>query len=281
MIVPATSATAEAVACHYDELDVFYREVWGEHVHHGLWLNGAESAERAVIQLVEHVAERAQIRAGSVVCDVGCGYGATARWMAHRLGATVTGITITPRQIEHARALAPDSKNPTYVLGDWLNNGFPAGSFDALIAIESTEHMSDKQRAFDEMARVLKPGGRVVVCAWLASETARPWQVRHLLEPICAEGRLPGMGTETEYREFMQRAGFVIDGVEDLSANVQRTWPICIWRLFVGCLRRPDWRRFLANTGNTNRVFALTLFRIWLAYATGAMRYGLFTARRD
>lgn len=281
MIVPAASTTVEAVAYHYDELDVFYREIWGEHVHHGLWLTGGESAERAVVQLAERVAERAQIREGSTVCDVGCGYGATARLLAQKLGGVVTAISITARQIEHARALTQDSRNPAYVLGDWLNNGFPAASFDAVIAIESTEHMSDKQHAFDEVGRVLKPGGRLVVCAWLANEEAKRWQIRHLLEPICAEGRLPGMGTEREYCGFIENAGLTLDSFEDITGKVQRTWPICIWRLLLGCLRRPDWRRFLANAGSGNRVFALTMLRIWLAYATGAMRYGLFTARRE
>ena len=280
MIVPSVHTTTASVALHYDELDVFYREVWGEHVHHGLWLGGSESAERAVVQLIEHIAARAHIREGDAVCDVGCGYGGTARVLAKEFGAVVTGISITPRQIEYAQR-HPESQSPSYRLGDWLTNDFPADTFDAVIAIESTEHMSDKQRAFAEMARVLKPGGRLAVCAWLADEDAKPWQIRHLLGPICSEGRLPGMGTETEYREFIRGAGFAIDGFEDLSARVHRTWPICIWRVFVGCLRRPEWRRFLVNEDNANRVFALTMFRIWLAYATGAMRYGLFAARRE
>lgn len=291
MIVPSVQATTASVALHYDELDVFYRQIWGEHVHHGLWLGGTESAERAVVQLIEHIAARAQIREGDAVCDVGCGYGGTARVLAKEFGAVVTGISVAPRQIEYADAVRrvlqnvaqrhPESQNPSYRLGDWLTNDFPADTFDVVIAIESTEHMSDKQRAFAEMARVLKPGGRLAVCAWLADEDAQPWQIRHLLGPICAEGRLPGMGTETEYREFIRRAGFAIDGFEDLSARVHRTWPICIWRLLVGCLLRPEWRRFLLNEGSVNRVFALTMCRIWLAYATGAMRYGLFAARRN
>jgi tocopherol O-methyltransferase len=279
VISPSVHTTAASVALHYDELDVFYREVWGEHVHHGLWLGGTESCERAVVQLIELVAARAHIREGDAVCDVGCGYGGTARLLAKELGAVVTGISITPRQIEYAQR-HPESRNPSYRLADWLTNDFPPGTFDAVIAIESTEHMGDKQRAFAEMARVLRPAGRLVVCAWLAHENATPWQIRHLLGPICSEGRLPGMGTETEYRELIRRAGFTIDGFEDLSARVHRTWPICIWRVLVGCLRRPDWRRFLVNESNANRVFALTMFRIWLAYATGAMRYGLFAARR-
>ena len=44
MIVPRDPQSAAAVADHYDELDPFYREIWGEHVHHGYWATGRETA---------------------------------------------------------------------------------------------------------------------------------------------------------------------------------------------------------------------------------------------
>src|SRR5205085_1479125 len=48
LIESRQSLTGEAVARHYDELDHFYRNIWGEHVHHGLWRRGDESPEIAV-----------------------------------------------------------------------------------------------------------------------------------------------------------------------------------------------------------------------------------------
>jgi ubiquinone/menaquinone biosynthesis C-methylase UbiE len=46
---------------------------------------------------------------------------------------------------------------------DWLDNGLADAGFDRAFAIESSEHMVDKPRFFAEAARVLKPGGRLVV----------------------------------------------------------------------------------------------------------------------
>lgn len=280
MISPRSPLAERSVARHYDDLDRFYREIWGEHVHHGLWETGDEGPEEAAEALARHVARALRVGPGDHVCDVGCGYGGTARILTREHGADVTAVTITPAQHAYAVAVDPHAGNPRYLLRDWLDNGLPDRAFDAAFAIESTEHMADKRRCFAEMARVLVPGGRVVVCAWIASETARPSEHRFLLEPICREGRLPGMGTEAEYRALMEDAGIEVHRADDLSAQVIRTWPVCIGRLAHGIATRPDYRRFLLRSGAVDRIFAVTMLRIWAAYGTGAMRYVVFRGER-
>lgn len=64
MIHPNRSQTTAAVAAHYDELDLFYREVWGEHVHHGFWATGRESPLAAVEALVDLMADRLDLAPG-------------------------------------------------------------------------------------------------------------------------------------------------------------------------------------------------------------------------
>jgi tocopherol O-methyltransferase len=91
MIYPKERQTAGLVAEHYDELDAVYREVWGEHVHHGLWRTGAEAPAEAVEALTALVAQRLAPRSGARLCDIGCGYGASAEYMANRFAAHVTG----------------------------------------------------------------------------------------------------------------------------------------------------------------------------------------------
>jgi tocopherol O-methyltransferase len=280
MITPRAPLAPDATARHYDQLDRFYRELWGEHLHHGLWTTGQETPEQAVVALARLVAERAGVRAGMHVCDVGCGYGATARLLARDFGACVTALTIAPAQHAYATSLRRLPGDPCYLLRDWLANALPAAAFDAAVAIESTEHMADKPRCMAELARVLRPGGRGVVCAWLSADTPSLMQQRWLLEPICHEGRLPGLATEPEYRALLEGAGLVVEQAEDVSARVRRTWPTCIRRVAAGLLREPSYRRFLLGRSNADRVFVLTLPRLWAAYATGAMRYVIFTARR-
>src|SRR5260370_40145201 len=91
---------------HYDVLGPLYRSVWGEHLHHGYWIRGDESKEQAHLQLIEHLAQVAGIPPRCTILDSGCGFGSTAIYLAKKFGAKVTGITISPVQVEMANRAA-------------------------------------------------------------------------------------------------------------------------------------------------------------------------------
>ena len=278
MIEPRTPQGQADVADHYDELDQVYREIWGEHVHHGLWRSGRESVAEATDALSDLVAERLGAKPGDHLADIGCGYGATAARFAERLGLNVTGFTLSEEQARVARARRDAL---TFHVRDWLANGMADASFDHAYAIESTEHMADKAGLFREAARTLKPSGRFIVCAWLSEEMPSRWRVRHLLEPICREGRLPSMGTHNEYEAWAEAAGLRTLGYEDLSREVRRTWSIVTRRVAGRVLTTARYRRLLMSRSTRNRSFALSLPRLILAYRTGAMRYGVFTFEKS
>ena len=140
--------------------------------------------------------------------------------------------------------------------------------------------LPDVAQGIREMARVLVPGGRLVICAWMAGPFPKRWERKHLLEPICREGCLVGMGDEADYRRWISAAGLSMLGTENLSRQVRRTWPTCIWRTIVSFFENEETRRFLLDDHERNRVFAATLLRIWIAYLTGAMQYVIFTAEK-
>jgi len=280
MITSRCPPVVADVAAHYDELDGFYRDVWGEHVHHGVWETGRETSDEAVRGLVLRVAQRAAIGAGDRVVDIGAGYGAAARLLAREAGARVTAITVSRAQFEYATALPADGDAPTYLLGDWLAAALPDASADAAIAIESTEHMPDPAAALRQARRVLRPGGRLVVCVWACGEAPSRWELRHLLQPICDEGRLATMMSESGHRAHFAAAGLDVVAVDDLSASVARTWSVCLRTIALRLVTRPRYRRYLLDQRMEHRIFLLTMLRILTAYRSGAMRYLLIAARR-
>src|SRR5690348_17241363 len=99
MIVGGGQPGGEAyVAAHYDSLDRYYRELWGEHVHHGIWRTGRESVEEATRAMIDLVIVHAGLGWGARVVDAGCGYGGTARVLATELAADVVGFTLSEAQ---------------------------------------------------------------------------------------------------------------------------------------------------------------------------------------
>ncbi len=286
MITPRAPIAPTAVGGHYDALDRWYREIWGEHVHHGLWEERGLAPEAAAPRLAERVADLAGVAAGggagARVADAGCGYGGTARLLARERGAEVIGLTLSEAQAAWGTAAAEREGLAGVELrvGDWLDSGLPAGAFDAVIAIESVSHMPDPGRAFAEAARVLRPGGRFVCCDWLARAQRSGWRDGLLLEPICREGRLPAMRTAAEYGELLAGAGLEVESFADESRRVSRTWPVCLRRTAARIARDPEARAFLLSAENPDRIFALTMLRILAAYGTRAMVYGIFAAVR-
>ena len=248
--------------------------MWGEHVHHGLWTTGRETPEEAAAALSRHVGDAARIGAGQRVVDVGCGYGATSRLLARERGARVTGLTLSAAQA----GAFPPAEGVELLVRDWLDNGLQDGAFDAAIAVESLSHIPDKPRAFAELARVVRPGGRVAVVDWLTREEPTRLEVRRLLRPICEEGHLPSLHSTEEYAQLLSSAGFEVVATEDLSDRVWRTWLVVLRRLVPLLARDRRLLRELARSGELP--FARSLVRIPLAYRVGSMRLGLLVAER-
>lgn len=270
----------DGTASHYDDLDTFYRDIWGEHVHHGLWLTGKESDTEAAENLVTLVAKLGKTGPGTQVCDVGCGYGATAKILAERYGADVTGLTVSKAQWEYAQSKNAVGDQTTYLLRDWYANQLPDNRFDVVETVESLEHMPDLPTFFRECYRVMKPGGRLVAVAWMSCENPSPASKRFLIDAITRESQIAGVRPESEFKAATLAAGFTHYQFTDYAKQVKRTWPLCAWRMIKGFFTKPHYRSFLFNSENPNRIFALTLFRIWLAYELGVQRYGVFSAEK-
>jgi tocopherol O-methyltransferase len=269
------------VAGHYDRLDRFYRQLWGEHLHHGLWTDPSFSAGEAVRHLVHRVAAAAHLDEEVQVCDVGCGYGAPARLWAAAYGAEVVGFTVSEAQYHYALRQSVEGPEPEYRLRDFLANDLSDERVDAVVGIESLTHIHDPPAVFREAARLLRPGGRLVLCVWMAGLTSTEWERRWLLDPICEEGRLTGLPTAVDLHRWATAAGLRVVQIEDVTSLARRTWTIVLQRFFQALLTDPSVLRILLDSSAPDRVFARTLLRIWGAQHVGALRYGWLVAERD
>src|SRR5690348_9190715 len=125
---------------HYDIVSPYYRALWGEHLHHGYWICGDETKEKAQVQLIEHLAQLASVTPGSDILDIGCGFGATSLYLARHFDAGVTGITISSVQLEMAvQSAAKEQLDAKFLLMDAEAMNFQK-RFDVLWSVESISH---------------------------------------------------------------------------------------------------------------------------------------------
>lgn len=180
---PSRAYDENSVAREYDAWadDGILEYYWGEHIHLGYY-NKEEMARgykkkdfiQAKYDFIDEMMKLGGIDpiedAEAKVLDVGCGFGGTSRYLAKKLGpkASVTGITLSPRQVERGTELAVEQgvPNAKFQVTNALDMTFADNSFDIVWACESGEHMPDKEQYINEMMRVLKPGGKFVMATW-------------------------------------------------------------------------------------------------------------------
>jgi SAM-dependent methyltransferase len=105
-----------------------------------------------------------ELTGGERVLDVACGTG-NAALVAHAAGGRVVGIDGSPRLLEVARGRVPEAE---FVLGDAAALPFDDGAFDAAVSVFGVIFARPADAAAREIARVVRPGGRVVVTTWPA-----------------------------------------------------------------------------------------------------------------
>jgi SAM-dependent methyltransferase len=119
--------------------------------------------------------ERARPRPGERVIDVGCGCGQTALQLADRVGpgGSVLGIDVARPMLERARARAAGRANVRFEHGDAQTHRFEPG-FDLVFSRFGVMFFADPVAAFANLARALRPGGRLAFVAWQALDR-NPW----------------------------------------------------------------------------------------------------------
>jgi tocopherol O-methyltransferase len=259
---------------HYDLLTPYYHALWGEHIHHGYWIRGNESRPAAQVQLVEHLAKTARIPSGCKVLDVGCGVGASSIYLAHRYQAQVTGITISPVQLEMAsRAASRHKTSAKFLLMDAENMTFNDG-FDVLWSIESISHYQDVPRFFASSTKLLKPTGTIALIDWFQRHNLTEAEHAKFIAPI-EKSMLVKLHTMGDYCGWMRKSGLHVTTCEVLNKQCARTWDICLEIIKDAKL----WE--LAAKHGPQFLTYLRGFRAMRAgFASGAFVYGLLVARK-
>jgi ubiquinone/menaquinone biosynthesis C-methylase UbiE len=156
------------------------------------------------------VADLAKLKASDLVLDVGCGLGGTARYLAERYKCNVVGIDLTEEYISVGKKLTELvglSDRVELRHGSALEIPYEDERFDNVWTEHVQMNIVNKKRFYSEIARVLKPGGRLLFHDIFRGIGDSPFYPT----PWAEDESISALATETEARLIIEQVGLEID----------------------------------------------------------------------
>ena len=207
------------------------------------------------------------------VLDVGSGLGGPSRYIAWRYGCRVSGIDLTAEFVRVAEMLTRLTRLVERVdhrQGDALHLPFENMSFDVVWSQNAAMNIADRDRLYDEMRRVLKPGGRL----GLQEVAAGPGGDPHYPVQWAREPKTSFLLTQQETRQKLEAIGFRVRVWQDTTEealhaarararNIEGPPPVLGTHLIIG----DDWRAMFRNSARNLEERRTELFNAVLVRA--------------
>lgn len=168
------------------------------------------------VAATDQLAQAARIGSGSRVADFCAGLGGTVRYLAHRYGADVTGIELTPARVAGAQELTRRvglQATARVIESNVLDVPLADASIDAVISQEAFCHVPHLKRALGEAHRILRKGGRLAFTDWIANEPLMPADAQLMWDGMAIQP----LRSIPDYRHLVESSGFGVLSATDLT----------------------------------------------------------------
>jgi len=217
------------IEAHYDYVSDAWQYMMGDNLHYGYFKSGKEDINTASRQLMDEMLVYLEQKPDMHILDVGCGTGGPAFYVYEKFNTKITGIALSPKEIAIANKQCREknlNKDIQFIVADAMDNKLPSTRFDAILIMESSLLMPDKQKVFSECFRVLKPGGVLVLCDQIKVKGLKPSEMYRQGKKL--EALLSTFGkTKTEtldfYAKLLNAAGFSAIETRDISLQALPT----------------------------------------------------------
>lgn len=179
---PIAINTSDANEQHYEVPTEFYKYVLGKRMKYsgGYWPLDAKTLDESEEAMLKLSCERAELKDGHSVLDLGCGWGSVSLYVAEKYPkCKITAVSNSKTQKEYIDSVAKEKgfKNLTVITRD-MNEFTIEEKFDRIISVEMLEHMKNYQKLFAKLSGFLKPDGLFFIHIFTHKDYAYHFEVR-------------------------------------------------------------------------------------------------------
>lgn len=276
----------EEIVNYYDVCEFDYKALWRLDrclaMHYGYWDETTTGVSEALVRENEILAQRAEIKPEHKVLDAGCGVGGSAIWLAKNIGCDVTGITLSPSQVESCNKNARENdvtEKTSFKVNDFCNTDFDDNAFDIVWAVESVCHAPEKADFIKETYRILKPGGKLIIADFWASQQEYQGDDARIMREWVGGWSVNSLEHSDNFRRCLTETGFAELNFQDASENVrpsaERLHKYAKWTLWGAKIL--NWLRIRDDVQHGN---VIAVHRANIALKRGLWHYGIILAQK-
>jgi SAM-dependent methyltransferase len=197
------------------------------------WTDRQQAQDIMLAPVADILIDRARVKAGERIIDVGCGCGATTSALAQKAGPKghVLGVDISAPMLARARQVASAGLGIDFALADATVYPFEPASFDLLVSRFGVMFFAEPALSFANMRRALRPSGRLTFACW-REPRENPWLMMPLQAVYRHVPKLPQLGpedpgpfafaSEPRVNRILSEAGFLGVAMErcDLALDI-------------------------------------------------------------
>ena len=226
-----------------------------------------------VTNLYDHILDKFDMSGKSDVLDCGCGVGFGTILLAKKLGAHITGISISPSEIESANANL-NSENSLQNVSFECRSFDSLGQerFDAIIAIESLKHSPKLSKSLESIIKSLKSGGELYIIEDILVESKNSLAEKKLMN----DWVLSKLYTEAEYTESSDEMEWT---VFDMTSMMRKPSKAEVAVKIFGTEIKTGLDNLFNNNDSAASIFRGGFYQEWM-YLNGSLRYKLLKGKK-
>ena len=269
--------TKQDIIKYYIQNELAYK-LWGPNMHYGYWEKDTKTQRQASLRFNQVMAETAGITDKDHVLDAGCGVGGCSIFLAKTYGCKVTGVTITPRQVDLAKKnaeIAGVSHLTDFKEMDYQKTTFEDKYFSVVWGLESICYAESKNEFIKEACRVLNDKGRLIVGDGFASKTEYHGKEERLMTRWMDGWIVNNLNTPGQFKKFAKDAGCSKTSYRNVNDKVYKTSKLMLW------VSMPFLPLHLLDKVVRIKSYPTdALFHQYFAMKKGLWEYGIFLAEK-